>query len=139
MEKSLFIIKPDAVSKNLVGPIISSVESAGFRITAIKMLRLSREEASEFYAVHRGKPFYDGLLDFISSGRIVVAVLEREDGVRGLREIIGATDPAEAAEGTIRKAFAEDVQRNAVHASDSRKNALKEVAFFFSQREILVG
>ena len=139
MEKSLFIIKPDAVSKNLIGPIISSVESAGFRIMAMKMLKLSREEAGEFYAVHRGKPFYDGLLDFISSGRIVVAVLEREDGVRRLREIIGPTDPAEAAEGTIRRAFAEDVRRNAVHASDSRENALKEVAFFFSQREILSG
>ena len=137
MRKSLFMIKPDAVSKNLIGPIISAVESAGFRIVAMKMLRLSPGEAGEFYAVHRGKPFYDGLVDFISSGRIVVAVVEGEGGVERLREVVGATDPAKAAEGTIRRAFAEDIQRNAVHASDSDENAIKEIEFFFSRRELL--
>jgi len=135
--KSLFIIKPDAVSKSLIGPIISAIESAGFRIVAMKMPKLSREEAGKFYAVHRGKHFYNGLLDFISSGRIVVAVLERENCIKGLRKLVGATDPANAAEGTIRRVFAEDGRRNAVHASDSRENALKEIAFFFSQMEIL--
>ena len=137
MRKSLFMIKPDAVSKNLIGPIISAVESAGFRIVAMKMLRLSTGEAGEFYAVHRGKPFYNGLVDFISSGRIVVAVVEGEGGVERLREVVGATDPAKAAEGTIRRAFAEDIQRNAVHASDSDENAIKEIEFFFSRRELL--
>ncbi len=137
MRKSLFMIKPDAVSKNLIGPIISAVESAGFRIVAMKMLRLSPGEAGEFYAVHRGKPFYDGLVDFISSGRIVVAVVEGEGGVERLREVVGTTDPAKAAEGTIRRAFAEDIQRNAVHASDSDENAIKEIEFFFSRRELL--
>jgi len=137
LRKSLFMIKPDAVSKNLIGPIISAVESAGFRIVAMKMLRLSPGEAGEFYAVHRGKPFYDGLVDFISSGRIVVAVVEGEGGVERLREVVGTTDPAKAAEGTIRRAFAEDIQRNAVHASDSDENAIKEIEFFFSRRELL--
>lgn len=131
MERTLLIVKPDAVARNVIGEIIRRLEARGFRIAELKMLCLTRDQAAEFYAVHRHRPFYDALLDFMTSGPCVPMVLERENAVSFLRETIGNTDPAEAAEGTIRKDFATDIQNNAVHASDSLENAAREVAFFF--------
>ena len=132
MERTLLIVKPDAVARNVIGEIIRRLEAKHFRIAELKMLCLTRDRAAEFYAVHRHRPFYDALIDFMTSGPCVPMVLERDNAVSFLRETIGNTDPAEAAEGTIRKDFATDIQNNAVHASDSRENADREVAFFFS-------
>lgn len=131
MERTLLIVKPDAVARNVIGEIIRRLEARNFRIADLKMLRLTRDQAAEFYAVHRHRPFYDALLEFMTSGPCVPMVLERENAVSFLRETIGNTDPTEAAEGTIRKDFATDIQNNAVHASDSLENAAREVAFFF--------
>ena len=131
MSRTLMIIKPDAVSRNLIGEVVRRVELAGFHTVEMKMVRLTRPQAAEFYAVHRERPFYEGLLDFMTSDRAVPMVLEREDAVAHLRKVIGATDPAKAEPGTIRKDFATDVQNNAVHASDSPENAAREIAFFF--------
>ncbi len=131
MERTLLIVKPDAVARNVIGEIIRRLEAKHFRVAELKMLCLTRASAAEFYAVHRHRPFYDALLDFMTSGPCVPMVLERDNAVSFLRETIGSTDPAEAAEGTIRKDFATDIQNNAVHASDSRENADREVAFFF--------
>ena len=131
MERTLLIVKPDAVARNVIGEIIRRLEARNFRIADLKMLRLTRDQAAEFYAVHRHRPFYDALLEFMTSGPCVPMVLERENAVSFLRETIGSTDPTEAAEGTIRKDFATDIQNNAVHASDSLENAAREVAFFF--------
>ena len=131
MERTLLIVKPDAVARNVIGEIIRRLEAKHFRVAELKMLCLTRARAAEFYAVHRHRPFYDALLDFMTSGPCVPMVLERDNAVSFLRETIGSTDPAEAAEGTIRKDFATDIQNNAVHASDSRENAEREVAFFF--------
>ncbi len=135
MERTLLIVKPDAVAKNAIGEIIRRLEAENFRIAELKMLRLTRDQAAEFYAVHRHRPFYDALLDFMTSGPCVPMALDRENAVSFLRETIGSTDPAEAAEGTIRKDFATDIQNNAVHASDSLENAAREVAFFFDKCE----
>ena len=135
-ERTLLIIKPDAVTQHRIGRIIAIVEAEGFRILAMKMTRLDREQAEEFYAVHRGKPFYEGLLNFMTSGPIVPMALSRRDGVSVLRQVVGATNSREAAEGTIRFRFGSDVQRNAVHASDSPENAAREVAFFFGDDEM---
>ena len=129
------IIKPDAVSKNHIGSIIAMAEAEGFRMLGLKRIRLDREQAGAFYAVHQGKPFYDELLDFMTSGPIVPMALSRENGVSYLRQVVGATNSREAAEGTIRFRFGTDVQRNAVHASDSPGNAATEVAFFFGEDE----
>ena len=131
MERTLLIVKPDAVARNVIGEIIRRLEAKHFRVAELKMLCLTRDRAAEFYAVHRHRPFYDALIDFMTSGPCVPMVLERDNAVSFLRETIGNTDPAEAAEGTIRKDFATDIQNNAVHASDSRENADREVAFFF--------
>ena len=131
MERTLLIVKPDAVAQNAIGEIIRRLEAENFRIAELKMLRLTRAQAAEFYAVHRHRPFYDALLDFMTSGPCVPMALDRENAISFLRETIGNTDPAEAAEGTIRKDFATDIQNNAVHASDSLENAAREVAFFF--------
>lgn len=131
MERTLLIVKPDAVARNVIGEIIRRLEAKHFRVAELKMLCLTRDRAAEFYAVHRHRPFYDALIDFMTSGPCVPMVLERDNAVSFLRETIGSTDPAEAAEGTIRKDFATDIQNNAVHASDSRENADREVAFFF--------
>ena len=131
MERTLLIVKPDAVAKNAIGEIIRRLEAENFRVAELKMLCLTRDQAAEFYAVHRHRPFYDALLDFMTSGPCVPMALDRENAVSFLRETIGSTDPAEAAEGTIRKDFATDIQNNAVHASDSLENAAREVAFFF--------
>ena len=135
-ERTLSIIKPDAVEKNIIGEIYNRFEKAGLKIVAARMLRLTKFKAKEFYAIHEGKPFYDGLVKFMSSGPIMVTVLEGEDAIQKHREIIGNTDPKKAAPGTIRSEYAEIVERNAVHGSDSPETAATEVAFFFSQRQI---
>jgi len=132
---TLTMIKPDAVSKNYTGAILRMINDAGFRICAMKLCKLSREQAEMFYAVHRERPFYAGLVEFMSSGPVVAAVLEKENAVNAFRELIGATNPANAAPGTVRALYAEDVQRNAVHGSDSDENAEIESNFFFSKLE----
>jgi len=137
MEKTLSIIKPDAVAKNVIGKIIDRFESNGLRIAAMKKLRLSRADAEAFYAVHKDRPFFGELVEFMVSGPVVVSVLEGENAVAKNRELMGATDPKEAAAGTIRADFAESIDANAVHGSDSLENAEKEIAFFFAQREIV--
>ena len=136
IERTLSIIKPDAVEKNHTGAIIARLEQEGFTIKAMKRIHLSRAEAEGFYAEHRGRGFFDELVTFMSRGPIVIMALEREDAVAKYREVIGATDPAEAAEGTIRKLYAESKGRNAIHASDSDENAAREISFFFAASEI---
>ncbi len=135
MERTLSIIKPDAVSKGLIGTIIQRFEQEGLRVAAAKMLHLSRPEAEGFYAVHRDKPFFHSLVEFMTSGPVVVMVLEGENAVARNREIMGATNPADAAEGTLRKLYAENIERNAVHGSDSLENAAVEIRYFFSSIE----
>lgn len=136
MQQTLSIIKPDAVKKNVVGKIISRFEEAGLRVAAIKRLQLDRQQAGKFYAVHKERPFFSDLMDFMVSGPIVVLVLEGDDAVAKNRELMGATDPKKAAPGTIRADFAESIDANAVHGSDSVENALIEIAFFFAGKEI---
>ncbi|WP_363315392.1 nucleoside-diphosphate kinase [Thermosulfurimonas sp.] len=139
MERTLALVKPDGVSRNLIGEVLRFFEQAGLKIIAMKMLRLSKKEAQEFYNVHRDKPFYDSLTDYMSSGPIVALVLEGENAISRCREIMGATNPAEAAEGTIRKSLGLDKEKNTVHGSDSPESAAREIAFFFSERELLAG
>jgi nucleoside-diphosphate kinase len=129
------IIKPGAVANEHIGDILQMISDAGFWIAAMKYFRLSHSQAGYFYEIHRGKPFYEGLVDFMTSGPIVVAILGKENAVEDYRKLIGNTDPAKAEPGTIRKLFAESVQRNAVHGSDSDANARKEADFFFSKSE----
>jgi len=136
-ERTLSIIKPDATRRNLTGRINARLEAAGLRIIAQKRLQLTRGQAEAFYAVHKERPFYRDLCAFMTSGPVVVQVLEGEDAVVKNREVMGATNPAEAADGTIRKDFAESIEANSVHGSDSVENAAKEVAFFFSDIEIV--
>ncbi len=136
MEQTLSIIKPDAVKKNVIGQIMARFEEAGLRIAATKKVMLSVEDAKAFYAVHKERPFFGELVEFMTSGPVVVSVLEGENAVAKHREIMGATDPKEAAPGTIRADFAESIDANAVHGSDSLENAKKEIAFFFAEREI---
>ena len=135
MNRTLAIIKPDAVASRKAGAILAHLEAAGFAIRALRMVRLTRPEAAAFYAVHRERPFYDSLVAFMTSGPAVALVLEAEGAVAKLREAIGATDPALAAAGTIRRLHAESKERNAIHASDSAENAELEIAFFFSGSE----
>lgn len=132
-ERTLAIIKPDAVGKNLIGKIIAHLEEAGFVVRRMRMTRLTEAEARRFYEVHAERPFYDSLVRFMTSDRCVPMVLERTSAVSALRETIGATDPARAAENTIRRLHAESVERNAIHASDSVENAAREIEFFFSE------
>ena len=132
-ERTLMIIKPDAVSRNAIGAVVKHVEEEGFRVVEMRMATLTYAQAAEFYAVHRERPFYGSLLEFMTSGPSVCAVLEREDAVSTLRDVVGATDPAKAAAGTIRRAHGTNVQENAVHASDSTENGDREVAFFFGE------
>jgi len=132
---TLTMIKPGAVNSNYTGPILKMINDAGFRIVAMKMLRMSRRQAEAFYMVHKNRPFYESLVRYMSSGPIVAAILEKEDAVQEYRMLIGATNPAEAAEGTIRKLYAESVESNAVHGSDSDENAVIESDFFFSTSE----
>lgn len=136
MEKTLSIVKPDAVEKNIIGKIYSRFEEAGLKIVASKMLHLSDEKAQGFYAEHKERPFFDSLVEFMTSGPVVVQVLEGENAIAAHRELMGATDPAKAAEGTIRRDFAEKVDRNAVHGSDSAISAAREIAYFFDQDDI---
>lgn len=133
--KTFTIIKPGAVSHEYIGPILNKIYEAGFHISAMKLLRLTRAQAENFYEVHNQKPFYTSLINFMTSGPVVVAILEKENAVADYRMLIGHTDPAKAEPGTIRKLFAESVERNAVHGSDSDENASIECDFFFSLSE----
>lgn len=137
MEKTLAIIKPDATERNLVGQILALLEDAEFQVRALRMMRLTEAQAREFYAVHKGRPFYEELVEFMTSGPVVPVLLERDDAVSGLREVIGATDPAEAEEGTVRALYAESKGRNSIHASDAADTAAREIRFFFSEAEEL--
>jgi nucleoside-diphosphate kinase len=136
-ERTFAIIKPDAVKNGHVGEILSIIERNGFRIVGLKMRRISRPEAEEFYAVHKQRPFFSGLVTFMTEGPVVVIVLERENAIAKWREVMGATNPANAADGTIRKLFAENIERNAAHGSDGPETAALEIPFFFSSAELL--
>lgn len=135
-ERTFSIIKPDAVARNLVGRIYQRFEDAGLRIVAARMEQLTREKAQAFYAVHRERPFYDDLVEFMISGPVMVQVLEGEDAIARNREVMGATNPADAAPGTIRADFADNVQENAVHGSDAPETAAEEIAFFFREDQL---
>ncbi len=137
VEQTLSIIKPDATRRNLTGEIIARLEKAGLRVVAQKRLRLSAAQAEAFYAVHKARPFFKGLVEFMTSGPVVVQVLQGENAVARNREVMGATDPAKAAPGTIRKDFAESIEANSAHGSDSAENAAAEIKFFFSDLEIV--
>ncbi|MDP2956626.1 MAG: nucleoside-diphosphate kinase [Longimicrobiales bacterium] len=132
MSQTLAIVKPDAVAAGKAGKIIGHLEGVGFKLRALRMTRLTREQAGAFYAVHEGRPFYGELVEFMTSGPCIPMILEADDAVAKLRDAIGATDPAEAAEGTVRRLYAESKGRNAIHASDSDQNASVETAFFFA-------
>jgi len=134
---TLTIIKPDAFGANKAGKIIALLEEKGFTVRAARVMRLSKEQAGEFYAVHRERPFYGELVEFMTSGACMPMVLEKPNAVAALREAIGATDPAEAAEGTVRKLYAESKGRNAIHASDSDENAAREARFFFAEADLV--
>ncbi len=136
MEQTLSIIKPDAVAKGVVGKIIDRFESNGLRVVGMKKLQLSKKDAENFYAVHAERPFFNDLVDFMISGPVVVSVLEGENAVLTNRDLMGATNPQEAAVGTIRADFAENIDANAVHGSDSLENAANEIRFFFADREL---
>ncbi|NPA40478.1 MAG: nucleoside-diphosphate kinase [Thermodesulfobacteria bacterium] len=137
MERTLVMIKPDGVERNLIGKVISIFEENGLRVVALKKTRLSKEQAKAFYIVHKERPFYESLTDYMSSGPIVAMVLEGENAIKKVREIMGATDPKEAKEGTIRKLFGIDKEKNTVHGSDSPESANKEIPFFFSEHELI--
>jgi nucleoside-diphosphate kinase len=138
VEQTLSIIKPDAVSKNYIGQIVARFEKAGLTIAAQRMLQLSRAQAEGFYAEHKGRPFFEGLVEFMVSGPVVVQVLSGENAILLNRELMGATNPANAAPGTIRADFAEAVDKNAVHGSDSPTSAAREIAYFFASSDIIV-
>ena len=135
--KTLAIIKPDAVKDNYIGEIISLISKAGFKVKALKMIKLSKEAAGAFYEVHKEKPFYNDLVEYMTSGPCIPIALEKENAVEDYRKLIGATDPAQAAEGTVRKLYARSKQYNAVHGSDSNENAELEIAFFFGKKELI--
>jgi nucleoside-diphosphate kinase len=134
---TLTIIKPDAMGRGLAGKIIAHLEAVGFELRAARMLRLNAQTAGGFYAEHLGKPFFEPLVEFMTSGAVLVAALEREDAVAELRRVIGATDPAQAEPGTVRKLYAESKSRNAIHASDSPQSAARELAYYFSSAELI--
>ena len=131
LERTLFIVKPDAVQRNLIGKILAHVEERGFRLTEARLARLTREECQKFYAEHQGKPFFNDLVDYMTSGAVLLTCLERDTAVAHLREVVGATDPAQAAPGTVRALFGQSKQMNSVHASDSTASAEREVTLFF--------
>jgi nucleoside-diphosphate kinase len=137
IERTLSILKPDALQSNVVGKVLARFEEAGLRPVAMKMLHLTRGEAEGFYAVHRERPFFKSLVEYMTSGPVIVHVLEGENAVAKNREVMGATNPANAAEGTIRKLFAKSIEANTVHGSDSADNAKIEIAYFFAQTEIV--
>jgi len=135
--RTFSIIKPDATRRNLTGAVTKMLEEAGLRVVASKRIKMTREQAEGFYAVHKERPFFNDLVTFMTSGPVVVQVLEGEDAVKRNRDVMGATNPADAAEGTIRKAYAENIEANSVHGSDSEENAKIEIAFFFNDDEIV--
>ena len=137
MERSLSIIKPDAVERGFTGPILAKIEEAGLRLIALRMVRLSLKEAEAFYAVHAERPFFRSLVEFMTSGPVVVSALEGENAIARYRELMGATNPDEAAEGTIRKLYATNIERNAVHGSDAPETAATEISFFFSEPDFV--
>ncbi len=137
MERTFAIIKPDAVAAGNAGKILALIEQSGFKILGMKKTRLSKPQAEGFYAVHKAKPFFSGLIDFMTEGPVVVLALERENAIAKWREVMGATNPANAAEGTIRKQFATNIERNAVHGSDAPETAAIEIPFFFSTSELI--
>lgn len=137
LERTLSIVKPDAVTKNIIGEIYNRFEKAGLKIVAARMMQLSREQAEGFYAVHRERPFFNDLVQFMTSGPVIVQVLEGEDAIRKNREIMGATNPAEATAGTIRHDHATTIDANAVHGSDAPETAKEEIAFFFKEDDIV--
>ncbi|GMT47949.1 MAG: nucleoside diphosphate kinase [bacterium] len=137
MERTLSIVKPDGVKKNLVGEVVGRFEKNGLKVAALKMIRMSRDEAKGFYIVHKERPFYESLTDFMSEGPIVVMVLEGEDAISKVRGIMGATNPKEAVQGTIRADLASDIERNMVHGSDSPESAKYEIGYFFSSLEMV--
>jgi nucleoside-diphosphate kinase len=136
IERTLSIVKPNAVQRNLIGAVVKLLEEGGLRVAAMRMTRLSRDQARTFYEVHQSRPFYDSLVEFMTSGPVVPMVLEGENAIQRNREIMGATDPAKAAAGTIRKLYGENVERNAVHGSDAPETARQEIAFFFPRSEL---
>lgn len=137
MQRTLTILKPDTLRKNLVGEVLGRIETDGLEIEALKMIRLSRGQARDFYAEHQDQPFFEGLVDFMTSGPVVVGIVAGEEAIPRLRTLMGATDPSEAAPGTIRAEFAGDLPENLIHGSDSPESAEREIGFFFSRREIL--
>jgi nucleoside-diphosphate kinase len=137
MERTLIILKPDALENKHIGHILTKIEENGFRIVGLKLVQMSKYDAQKFYEVHKERPFYDDLCNYMSSGPVIVGVLEAENAVQKWRDLIGATDPKEAKEGTIRKLYAKSKEANAVHGSDSVENAQKEIYYFFSERELL--
>ncbi|MCS7131861.1 MAG: nucleoside-diphosphate kinase [Hadesarchaea archaeon] len=137
MERTFVMIKPDATSRGLIGKVIARLEGEGLKVAAMKMLLVDRATAERLYEVHRGKPFYNGLVEYIMSGPVVAMVLEGEDAVAKARRAIGATDPAKAEPGTIRREFGLSIRENVVHAADSRENAMREIGIFFRESEII--
>ncbi|MBA4406089.1 nucleoside-diphosphate kinase [bacterium] len=135
--KTLAILKPDCVKKNLIGKVISQIQDAGFKVSALRMVKLTDDSAKGFYEVHKERPFYNDLVEYMTSGPCVPIALEKENAVEDFRKLIGATDPFKAAEGTIRKLYADSIQENIVHGSDSDENAAKEISHFFSRKELL--
>lgn len=136
LERTFSIIKPDATARNITGQIVAMLEGAGLRVVAQKRIQMTRQQAEEFYGVHKERPFFGDLCDFMTSGPVVVQVLEGDNAIARNREVMGATNPEQAAEGTIRKAFAENIERNSVHGSDAPETAAQEIAYFFSGSEI---
>jgi len=134
--RTFTMIKPEAVSKGLIGTILGKITSSGFKIVALRMTQMTEREAKEFYSVHKGQPFYEGLVEYMTGGPIVVAILEKENAVEDFRTLIGSTNPEEAAEGTIRKMYAESLRKNAIHGSDSDENAIIESNFHFATKKI---
>lgn len=137
MERTLTIIKPDSISKGNSGAILAMLEQEGFKILAIKQLKLDEETARRFYAEHKDKPFFERLIAYMTEGPVIVAALERDDAVKELRNLMGATDPTKAAEGTIRKDYGESITRNAIHGSANFEDASREIAFFFSEADLI--
>lgn len=136
VERTFSIIKPDAVASGKAGGVLSVIEEAGFTVLALRMMRLTRQQAEGFYAVHRERPFFGSLVEFMTSGPCIVMALEREEAIKKLREVMGATNPANAAEGTVRKRFAESIERNAIHGSDAPETAEVELRYFFSTLDL---
>lgn len=137
VERTLAILKPDCVRKNLIGEVVAQIQKAGFKVLALKKTRLTKETAGGFYAVHKGRPFYDSLVEFMSSGPCVPIALEKENAVADFRTLIGATDPKDAAQGTIRKLYADSKGENIIHGSDSAENGNIEISFFFASKELI--